>query len=199
MVQRKHSVEFLLILRSVYRYSILHEIVKHITKEESDHLRNCVDRKYYKKLYSDMGFTNLTDDILISFYERLPSLINYLDQIVSYGRLTWNFPKGKPERGEQFINCAMREFEEELGFKLPSGAVPSNVMFKEYLETYEKNISIHNFYFLMTCEDEFELPKVEDENNEVLDSRWISIEESLGLVNTNNIKCINEVKDYINC
>jgi predicted NUDIX family NTP pyrophosphohydrolase len=34
----------------------------------------------------------------------------------------WSIPKGVPDEGEDLLECAKREFREETGFELPTGA-----------------------------------------------------------------------------
>ena len=58
----------------------------------------------------------------------------------------WSLPKGKADEGESFVDCALREVEEETGFKPVQGQKVDSVA--EYVVNKSRNKIVH--YWLMT-------------------------------------------------
>jgi 8-oxo-dGTP pyrophosphatase MutT (NUDIX family) len=81
------------------------------------------------------------------------------------GRRTgkWSFPKGHKQRSEGYLECAMRETEEETGISLRG----------------QKHISCHKLsvgeYYFFEVDEELE-PCVRD-GEEVEDAAWFSLDE----------------------
>lgn len=83
---------------------------------------------------------------------------------VVQGRYTgkWSFPKGHSNEGELPLECTMREVGEETGIEV----LPSPI---EYLKIGYGNYYIFNI--------EKEIPLVPRDTNEIIDARWVTVEE----------------------
>ena len=85
----------------------------------------------------------------------------------------WGFPKGHPEAGEEPMQTALRELEEE------SSLTCSRLLSKEPLiESYmykkdEKIIQKSVFYYLIEASGEFKI-----QEGEILDGNWFSFEQA---------------------
>lgn len=102
----------------------------------------------------------------------------------------WSFPKGHVEQGEDEIQTALREVNEETGLtiRLQEG-------FRECVEYYPKPyVKKLVVYFLGFAEND----SVHMQEEEVSETRWVPIEEALGAVTFKNDKnLITRAKTYL--
>ncbi len=93
------------------------------------------------------------------------------EYVIVQGRSTgkWSFPKGHSKRGETPLECAKREIEEETG--IPSYLLSNPIHFM-------KLASGKYFLFELTNKIEFN-PK---DSFEVIQTKWVSINEMKGLI-----------------
>ena len=76
--------------------------------------------------------------------------------------MKWSFPKGHKERGESYIDCAIRETFEETGIDLRC----------EEAVSYQR-LSVGDYYFFEIEEQ----PITIHDPREILDARWMTISE----------------------
>jgi 8-oxo-dGTP pyrophosphatase MutT (NUDIX family) len=88
------------------------------------------------------------------------------------GKLAWTFPKGHIEKGEKAAEAALREVEEETGYRCEIIKPFDKVQywFKKDGQLIKKNVT----WFLMKP---MEKTGVHDPD-EILETRWVSIEEA---------------------
>jgi bis(5'-nucleosidyl)-tetraphosphatase len=90
----------------------------------------------------------------------------------------WSFPKGHPNNDENEIDAAKRELYEETGIKniliVPNLRLEENYFFKKGKTTIYKTV----VYFLGEVTD----TKVDIQEEEVQDYRWVSYEEGINLI-----------------
>jgi 8-oxo-dGTP pyrophosphatase MutT (NUDIX family) len=87
----------------------------------------------------------------------------------------WSFPKGHKIRSETYLNCALRETQEETGLDL-SDSIPV---------AYHK-LSVGEYFFF---EMDDELSTEIQDTTEVAEARWVSLEDIADLpcnVDVNN-------------
>ena len=88
----------------------------------------------------------------------------------------WTFPKGHPESKESDTEAALREVEEETGWK---STIVGSLMDVHYYYTHN-NVKYHKLvrWFFMNP-----VKKVGDFNKEeVLDCRWVTLDEANGMI-----------------
>lgn len=91
------------------------------------------------------------------------------------GHVVWTFPKGHIERGEKAAEAALREVEEETGYRCEIIKPYDRVQywFKQEGQLIKKTVT----WFLMKP-----LEKVGTHDaQEILETRWVSLEEALEL------------------
>jgi 8-oxo-dGTP diphosphatase len=83
----------------------------------------------------------------------------------------WTFPKGKNDRGEDDMTCALREVEEETSLRCRLGAELTTI---DYVDRKGRPKSVR--FWLMTSEDE---PAPANEVDEV---RWVAPDQARWLL-----------------
>lgn len=62
---------------------------------------------------------------------------------------SWGIPKGKQESGESLKQCACREVMEETNIEIPEDKL-NNKLKITFVPRYDKNLTIHVFFYFMT-------------------------------------------------
>ena len=106
--------------------------------------------------------------------------------LVSTHRGAWGFPKGKRKSKEELIVCAYRELCEETGLT-SSQIIPINSNNFFLHEVTNKGVSSVRLYVAIT--DNLIEPKIYD-TEELLDSKWIKIDDAYNLLTIKNRKQI---------
>jgi len=89
----------------------------------------------------------------------------------------WSFPKGHKHRGETYIDCAIRETEEETGISLHN-----------YIPLSYQRLSVGEYYFY---EIEQEItPEIKD-SQEISEAKWMSLDEM------QNSSCNVDVNNFL--
>jgi|688.fasta_scaffold536150_2 8-oxo-dGTP pyrophosphatase MutT (NUDIX family) len=94
------------------------------------------------------------------------------------GRYTgkWSFPKGHSNKGEKPIECTLREVAEETGIDI----LPSPI---------EYRMVGYGRYFVFSLTEE--VPLVARDTNEIINTRWVTLEEM------NNMDLNSDARQYI--
>lgn len=102
----------------------------------------------------------------------------------------WSFPKGHVERGENEVQTALREIKEETGL-----SVDLQNGFRECVSYSPKpNVKKQVVYFLGYARDD----RVQKQEEEVSEIRWVDIEEAPALVTFKNDKnLINKATRFL--
>ena len=87
----------------------------------------------------------------------------------------WMLPGGGKEVGETYRNCVIREVCEETGYLF----VPSKCVLE--IDEYYENVRYISKYFIGTITGKTDTHLTEAEIKGGLESRWILIEEALGI------------------
>jgi bis(5'-nucleosidyl)-tetraphosphatase len=92
------------------------------------------------------------------------------------GKLAWTFPKGHIEKGEKAPEAALREVEEETGYRCEIVKPFDKVQywFKKDEQLIKKNV----VWFLMKPLEKTGEPDPE----EIMETRWVSMDEAKELV-----------------
>lgn len=181
IVQRKHSVEFLLFMKGSYRLSHLSILLSAITLEELKSIRLCaLSFEHFKHIYiselyfDDIGLDYAYSQFSANYYITM-DLLSRLD--LSQNQLKWTWPKGRISysNNESMLDCAVREFEEEVEFNLPMALYISDSYISEKFFSIN-NRAIESRYWIYVIEHEIDIPPV-TYHPEVADRKWASTEE----------------------
>jgi hypothetical protein len=142
MIRRKHSLSYVEFLRGKYNLNDINHLemlfknmapdeINNILNNEFDELWNSLwkktsKNKIFQKEYriSKELFTKLKES---SVYLNSLSKIKPL-----YNSPEWGFPKGRRNLFEKDLDCALREFEEESGYK------SNNIELIENVQPYDE-------------------------------------------------------------
>lgn len=190
ILQRKHSIEFVLLMRGLYRPSYIPTLVSSITHEESKILlRSLRDHNYYKQVYNDI--VEHSEDFHYASM-RLQECRLILQQIISRcdftgNTLDWTWPKGRlhiSQNQETPYQCALREFEEEIEIDLPEPLYVS----RNYVSQESKTISGRNIVtrcWIYVIPQEIPMPKIKH-HSEVTNRMWASSDTCYQLLSQND-------------
>lgn len=210
IVQRKHSVEFLLFMRGFYRLSYLPMLLSCITENEASIIKECLNRDFlfFSKIYLEE--LNLNKDGLFYAYFRIKELESIIFNLLlkldlSNNQLSWNWPKGRinsTDNKESCFDCAKREFIEETEINLPPPLYVSSNYINKITKTFtDRGIESRYWIYIIPNEIEMSQPK---HNVEVSNRLWADIKTCKTLVNQNDIldkaiEIINKATVNFNC
>lgn len=182
VVQNKHTVEFLLIIRGLYRPTFLRFLLSRITMEECLIIKKCLidniltfNQLFLNELMLDRNGLLYAFVRMAESRETILTIIDDLD--LSSNKLDWCWPKGRPLISlvkESTFECAKREFCEEIGIDLP----PAYHIFNETITEFHITITgrkIESKYWIYVIDQEISMPFLDKNNNcEVANRCWVS-------------------------
>ena len=118
-------------------------------------------------------------------------ILNELNEVVIVFTNTksWQFPKGTVEKGEQYLETAVREIEEETGLK--NLEYVKELPIYSRVSTHEENTIRYIHYFLFRTHKQELIPSAE-----VTDCKWIHIDKvDSELTYVEDKKFIMNIKD----
>lgn len=218
MIQSKNTFHFLDFIRGKYDLTDIDSINRlflNMTEDEIDLIRSKDFDYIWKQTYHDIY--NLNDiqenqkkmsknkfDYIVSGFEYMHTFydMDYFLSINSNSKIqiSWSFPKGRRNYKESDLMCAIREFEEETGFKRKFFEIKEPK--KIYCETYvgDNNIEYQHRYFLAEFHQKFDI--IYNENNthqmiEIGKLKWMKKEEAISCINPFYIQRIEIVNQFI--
>jgi len=121
----------------------------------------------------------------------------------NYETSEWEFPKGKKEKNEKNINCAIRECYEETDYNENDYDIIINI--ETFSESYrgENKVQYRHIYYLASLNNYEKITKINtrEQQMEVKDMKWLSKEECLYKLRdyqTSRVRVINNVYNLIN-
>lgn len=188
IIQRKHSVEFLLFIRGLYRLTYLPFLLSCITKEEAFIIEKCL--KGGPKIFQSVYLTDLElspeglEYALIRMAESRDVVLNLLLKLdISNNSLRWTWPKGRLQISsdrETPFECAKREFTEEVEIILPPPLYISDTYVSETVKTITgRNIESRYWIYIIPNEIPMNPPK---SHPEVSDRMWIDTDTCQDLI-----------------
>jgi 8-oxo-dGTP pyrophosphatase MutT (NUDIX family) len=218
MIRRKDTLGYIDFMRGKYSLNNSHYIMnmmKQMTIDEKDRLRNGKFSELWKNLWGDEAISNqytaeesnsrekfdaLKSGVMIK--SELYTMDRLLDESMQYQQWTepeWGFPKGRRNIQEKDYECAIREFSEETGY---SPSILKNI---HNIIPFEENFSGSNYksykhkYYLMNISYLDSLLPTTFENTEVSDIGWKSINECISCIRPYNLEKIKMISKIHLC
>jgi len=204
MIRRKDTLGFIDFMRGKYavnnKYYIIN-MLKQMTQEEKEILKqgdfdvvwfklwggNVISNQYKnEESISREKYNALVQGILVKegFYT-LIDLIDESDKDKIWTEAEWGFPKGRRNFQETDFDCALREFEEETGFKRNTLSLINNILPFEEIFTGSNYKSYKHKYFLTFMNEKDTLEMDHFERAEVSKMEWLSFND-----------CITKIREY---
>lgn len=136
-----------------------------------------ISREKYNKLKEGITIDNVTYS--------LKTLIE--DSKTSWETSEWGFPKGRRNYQEKELVCALREFQEETGYKKNLVKIIQNLLPIEEIFTGSNFKSYKHCYYI-GCMNTFEKPSEPFQESEVGQMGWFSYKEALKLIRPYNVE-----------
>lgn len=182
MVRRKHSIEYVMLMKGRYEKSFIPVLLKGLTLEEIKNLEKfLLNSSYYFneiKKFNKPGVFHLNNcyDLFKNCKDVITTVLNKMkkDKFTWY-ELQWEWPKGMCDKNESGINCAIREFKEEVGIDI------SNFSAKVYSLKSQNNLYsdkiIELYFWLYIIDDDFIINPCEEEDFEISERKWMTEKE----------------------
>jgi 8-oxo-dGTP pyrophosphatase MutT (NUDIX family) len=205
MISRKDSLGFVEFIRGkyqLYNEIYLRNIIDGMTNSEKKRLLtddfntllsslwggNNVNIHQYKseELISYEKYNKLKEGITLEHTSySLKSLIE--ESKTSWETSEWGFPKGRRNYQEKELVCALREFQEETGYKKNLVKIIQNLLPLEEIFT-GSNFKSYKHCYYVGCMETFEEPSEHFQESEVGQMGWFSYSEALKLIRPYNIE-----------
>lgn len=206
VVRRKHSAEFVMVMRGSYRPAHLYSLLLGVTADEESILRKCIaSTTFFRTAYTEMfheegirkSFTQEDIDYAsLRIDECSRVILSILDHRKKTPGLEWLWPKGRLQPGEDTFSCALREFHEEAGFILPPAVYVSHLPLNESFCSIAGR-PFESKCWLYAIPDEIALSPVEENNIEIAERRWVSFEEALQILSPSKIVVLRQAVDLL--
>jgi len=180
MVQRRHSIGFMDFLRGRYKIDNVDQInslFQHMNKNEIELIKT----KPFEELWCEMWnndqhrINNLKKDFNIAKaqFEKLKNgdgvdldldfFVNNINPLYKFNE--WGFPKGRKDRNESPVDCALREFGEETGMDVSKIKLINNIQPIEENLIGTNGIPYRHIYYIAEIYNN-DIPNITN-NNEI--------------------------------
>ena len=188
MIQRKHSFSYIEFMRGKYDENSkesISNLLNLMTKTEIDYLLNnnfnYLWTELWKKTSTYKSYQKEFEIAEYKFNKIKSKLINYINYDILYDTPEWGFPKGRKDKNEKSLDCAIREFEEETGIN------QSNFILLNRLNTIDETvIGTQNklyklvYYLALINNNDIKLDMTNEyQEREIGDIKWLTFEELL--------------------
>jgi ADP-ribose pyrophosphatase YjhB (NUDIX family) len=202
IIQRKHSLSYIEFLRGLYNeneHEHIKKIFSYMSKNEIEMIKTSDFQLLWDDLWQKTAYTkSFTKEMNTSTkkFNYLKS-INFFESVSTvYDTPEWGFPKGRRNKYEKNIDCAIREFTEETNFKNFTIFDRINHLTETFNGT--NNIEYKHVYWVGGTEK----PDIEFDNDtyEVGNIGWFTIDEILKLFrpyDTTKINLINQLYFFL--
>ena len=213
MICRKDSLGFVDFMRGKYNINNTTHIINLInemTLKEKQMLKDNNFEELWKYLWGDYVGNQYKNEEKSSRDKFNKLKTGYLDNIdlnklinmsnTSWEEPEWGFPKGRREKDEKDIKCAIREFIEETGYTQNTFEIIQNILpYEEYFTGSNLKSYKHKYYLAYIKDDN--LVTHNYQKSEVSQLRWCTYEECKKIIRPYNIekkKIISNVNNVLN-
>ena len=188
IVRRKHTVGLLKIFWANFYPSELPDIIYSLTSEHIKFLELAmVSEDEFIKSYFELS--NITDvETVKANYEKICRNKKILDTAIynklssgDHKELPWLWTKGQHDKGDStFLDTAKREFLEESGL---NSCPECTIHDEKIIVSFQcNNRKYTDIFWVCVFQEEFQLVKLESEDNEVSERCWLSTYEVLDCI-----------------
>lgn len=197
LICRRTSLTYMAFLMGNYKLNnekYINVLFNLMTKKEKSDIANSNFNKLWDNLwmFNNKNYTSEKNKFLN--FKKIYDISSIINNTSSWDTPEWGFPKGRLENNETYKECALREFNEETGYKKEYIKFIQNVLpFNEYVIGSNNKLYKHKYYLAYFDpkyinnykKQEFEISKLE----------WLDIDETLSKIRNYNVEKINIIKN----
>lgn len=212
LIQRKHSISYIDFIRGKYSFdniNFLNLLFRKMTNNEKQKLLETD----FDKIWDDLWVNNIESRSYRNEYKfsyrkfkmikngimnedgtlvKLDDLI--LNSTTQYSDLEWGFPKGRRNKEETDINCAIREFCEETNYKRNEYIILEDIppFDEEFIGT--NSTAYRYVYYICQCKSNRKAEIDFDNKNQISEIGnlgWFPFEEAKKLIGDTCIRRVN--------
>ncbi len=217
--QRRDNYEYIEFVRGNWvSYEHLEKFFSLMSDEERERVRTHTHKQLWDDLWLDHNSRVYKEGYARakSQYENIVKFIpKLLESTTTYmEECPWGFPKGKVNSGESFIDCGLREFEEETRIErknleiIKDSRYPYKDSKNPYVEYFEgsNNKTYCTYYYLAHMKNEIVPCQIDTPSfcirkktisPEAQDIKWITLEQSPLYLNKARVDILMNVETYI--
>lgn len=216
LIRRKHTLGYIEFLRGRYKTDNFEGIIflfQQMTSEEIEKIGTLT----FEELWEDLWGSGERKNNLQSEFEKSKKNfeelknnkkelgLNFYVKNVSpsWDQAEWGFPKGRKNKNENNLECAMREFEEETGYKRDEYEILTNIspLIEEFIGT--NGVSYKHIYYI-GIDKTNKIPKIDTENKsqigEIGAIGFYTFQETIQLIRPYHIqrkRIVNKLYSYL--
>jgi 8-oxo-dGTP pyrophosphatase MutT (NUDIX family) len=212
MIRRKDTLGFMDFMRgkySIYNKEYLLNLLNEMTIHEKSGLLSNGFTELWGKLWCNQSgqyiqeerssrdkFETLISGVMTHDGDNytLASLIEESNSCSQWEEAEWGFPKGRRNHNEKDIDCALREFEEETGYR--GNATIENLQPFEEIFMGSNFKSYKHKYYLMKVDSDICRPFDETEVSKI---EWKTYDECLASIRSYNLEKKRVIEDIYKC
>lgn len=184
MVKRKDSMAYMEFIRGKYDVanpSYIGTLLKNMTSSEHVLIVNEEFDTLWTRLWGEGRDTRSNEfEMSKDKYYRIDRKQLVLDNPTTYTQPEWGIPKGRREKGETDLECAIREFGEECNIPESAYTVQNSVVLSETFKG-TNNIEYRHTYFVATLKSSASINTVQSltciQKREISEVSWKSISQ----------------------
>ncbi len=203
----QHECVLPIISIGIILFRIINNEIQYLLIRRKETFGYCDYVKNKSKNYNRTFLKNVIDEMTIKEKEYIKSkftdtltqeLIDTSD--TSWVEPEWGFPKGRRNNGEKDLDCGLREFQEETGYKLSDIQLIENINPYEELFIGSNLKSYKQKYYLAYTENYDDSYLNNYQRTEVSKMNWYTFEQCKEIIrpyNSEKLKLINNIHKTI--
>jgi len=207
LVRRKYSLNYLEFIRGNYDFDNLDNLKKILSLMSKDEIQ-IIKNNTFEYLWNSLWKTTSNHKIYKKEFIMSQNKFNCLkdkyfyifDEINSWDETEWELPKGRRNNFETNINVAIREFQEETGLNENDYTILKNIQGINDTFIGTNNKKYKHIYFLSLANDQVKLEKDCEDDYEISEVKWLTLEESIKKIRPfykSKISILNSVYFFI--
>lgn len=196
IIRRKNSFGYMDFIKGMYRLDNVHQLkilIDEMTMEEKNKILLEEFSEQWRQLwgYKDCkSFLNNAEYIRANdiFRKSLPQVrIIVTESKSNWQETEWEFPKGRINSNEKYIECSLREFSEETGIQKHEFHVIKNILpFEENFMGSNNKHYIYKYYLAFMAPEQYYSCNLNNyQSAEVSKLEWMNYES-----------CLDKMRDY---
>jgi 8-oxo-dGTP pyrophosphatase MutT (NUDIX family) len=202
LVRRKDSMGYVDFLRGKFSENndyLLRNIIKEMTASEVQNIRERTYKELWDQLWNKVTeHYDLKSEAKFNYVKRFK--MHLFDENYHWPEPEWGFPKGRRNFKEKDLDCALREFEEETGYKASDLTLMKNLSPFEEIFTGSNLKSYKHRYFLAFIDYELSSNTQCYQISEIGCMQWFSYEEACTTIrpyNTEKIELLANIQGLL--